>query len=86
MDTLIHMCLTFSFLYTEITAYDLPVFAPNDYLYKNFAYLGKDKAKIYAEAIRLIWSEILNCPIGDGNLEIKLEYKSKIKGKIIKDT
>jgi len=86
MDILLHMILTLTFLYSEIDAYELPVFAPNDYLYENFKHFGKDKHSIYAEAVRNVWSEFLECPLNSGNLDTKLEYKSKIKGKTIKDT
>jgi len=86
MDILLHMILTFTFLYVEIEAYELPVFAPNDYLYENFKDLGKDKHSVYAEAVRRVWSEVLDVPLNSGNLDVKLEYKSKIKGKVIKDT
>lgn len=85
MDCLLHIAITLTFFYTEINALELPVFAPNEYLYTNFSHLGKSKHQIYREAMRLIWSEILNCPINSGSLDIKLEYKSKMQGKIIND-
>ena len=86
MDILLHITLSYTFLYTEMDAIELPVFAPNDFLYENYSYLGKDKSTIYAEAMRRVWSEILESPINDGTLDTKLEYKSKIKGKKVKDT
>lgn len=86
MDILLHMVLTMTFLFIKLEAFELPVFAPNDYLYENFKHLGKDKHSIYSEAVRLVWSEVLQCPLNSGNLDVKLEYKSKIKKKAIKDT
>ncbi len=86
MDIVLHIALTFTFLYLEIEAYELPVFCPNEYLYENYKHLGKDKYSIYAEAVRHVWSEVLNCPLSDGSLDVKLKYKSQIKGKVIKDT
>lgn len=86
MDILLHIVLTMTFLFIKIEAYELPVFAPNDYLFENFKHLGKDKHSIYSEAVRLVWSEVLGCPLNSGNLDVKLEYKSKIKRKAIKDS
>jgi hypothetical protein len=86
MDILLHMIITFTFFYVEIDAYELPVFAPNEYLYSNYSHLGREHYSIYSEAIRLIWSEFLNCPINDGNLDVKLEYKSRIVGRVLKDS
>lgn len=86
MNILLHMILTMTFLYVRIEAYELPVFAPNDYLYENYKHLGKDKNSIYSEAVRLVWSEFLGCPINNVNLDVKLEYKSKIQSKAIKDS
>lgn len=86
MDIPLHMALSFTFFYNEIDAFELPVFAPTDYLYKHFSHLGDSKYHIYKEAVRLVWSEIIQCPLNSGGLDMKLEYKSKIKGKLIKDT
>lgn len=86
MDILLHIALTFTFFYTEADAYILPTFKPNDYLYENFKHLGKEKHQIYAEALRLIWSELLKNPIRNTSLDKKLEYKSRIKGKILNDS
>ncbi len=86
MDILLHITLSFTFLYIKLEAFELPVFAPNDYLFQKFPHLGKDKHSIYSEAVRLVWSEVLDCPLNSGNLDVKLEYKSKIKGKAVKDS
>ena len=86
MDIALHIALTFTFLYSEIDAYVLPVFKPNEYLFENFSHLGNNKHTIFAEALRLVWSEFLECPISNSNLDKKLEYKSRIKGRILKDS
>ena len=85
MDIALHIALTFTFLYVEIDAYVLPTFKPNEYLYENFKHLGKEKHHIYAEALRQVWSEFLKFPISNSTLDTKIAYKSRIKGKIIKE-
>jgi len=85
MDIALHIALTFTFLYVEIDAYVLPTFKPNEYLYENFKHLGKEKHHIYAQALRQVWSEFLKFPISNSTLDTKIAYKSRIKGKIIKE-
>ncbi len=86
MDIALHIALTYTFFYTEVDAYVLPTFNPNEYLFENFKHLGKEKHKIYAEAVRLVWSEFLKIPISNSSLDTKLEYKSRIKGRILNDS
>jgi hypothetical protein len=86
MNLLLHMLITMTFPYLRLTAYSLPVFKPNDYLYKNWSSLGKDEADIFAEAMRRSMSEISGLPISDSSFETKLEYVSHLKKKIVKNT
>ena len=86
MDILLHIALTYTFFYSEVDAYVLPTFNPNEFLFENFKHLGKEKHQIYAEALRLVWSEFLNKPIINSSLDTKLEYKSRIKGRLLNDS
>lgn len=86
MDIALHMALTFTFFYNEVDAYVLPTIKPTEFLFENYKNLGTEKYKIYLEAVRLIWSEFLKIPISISTLDTKLEYKSRIKGRVLKDS
>lgn len=86
MDIALHIALTFTFLYSEVDAYVLPTFKPTDYMFENYSHLGKEKHQIYAEALRLVWSEFLKKPIINSNLDTKIAYKSRIKGRVLSDS
>jgi len=82
----LHMILTMCYLYHSTFEYELPVFYPNDYLYNNFAHLGKEKGEIFMEAMKEIMSEVSCLPKSNTNFQNKLDYLSEIKGKKIKNT
>jgi 1-acyl-sn-glycerol-3-phosphate acyltransferase len=86
MDILTNMALSLTFFSNKLEAVELPVFAPNDYLFENFKHLGKDKPEIFAEACRHLMSEISGWPLSKANFETKLEYMSNIKRKVVKNT
>ena len=52
MNLGIHFLLTMCFLYHTTNTYEMPIFAPTEFLYENYKHLGKDKAEIYMEAMR----------------------------------
>ncbi len=80
------MTITMTVPYIVINTYSLPVFKPNEYLFKNWSSLGKDEAEIYAEALRKSMSEISGIPLSESSFETKLEYISHMKKKIVKNT
>jgi 1-acyl-sn-glycerol-3-phosphate acyltransferase len=86
MKILLHIALSVTFLKNDFEALELPVFAPNEYLFENFKNLGKDKPEILAEACRRVMSEIGNLPLTDGTFENKLKYMSAIERKTVKNT
>lgn len=62
---------------------EMPVFAPNEYFWKNFAD-GKDekeKVAIFAEAVREAMAEVGGFKLSDSTVEDKFEYKKMIWGK-----
>jgi 1-acyl-sn-glycerol-3-phosphate acyltransferase len=86
MSILLHMALSLTFKKNFVSVYELPVFAPNDYLFENFSHLGKDKPEIFAEACRHIMSELGDLPLSQSSFETKLNYISEIRRKVVKNT
>jgi 1-acyl-sn-glycerol-3-phosphate acyltransferase len=82
----LHVSLSCTFLKNNLTAFKLPVFDPNDYLFENFKNLGKDKSEIFTEASRLLMSEIGGLPLSNARYEDKLRYMGDLKRKVIKNT
>ena len=46
--------LSLSKLYNKVEYFELPIIAPNDYMYNNFGHLGKEKWEIFANVSREI--------------------------------
>jgi 1-acyl-sn-glycerol-3-phosphate acyltransferase len=86
MNILLHLALSLTFFKNNLQAIELPVFAPNHYLFENFKHLGKDQPEIYSEACRHVMSEISSIPLSPSTFETKLDYMSEIKRKPIKNT
>ena len=86
MDLFLHCYLSLCFAYHRFEVYEMPIIEPNEFLYKNFNFLGKDKAQIFQEAVKAIMSEASGKLKSKANFETKLNYLSEIKGKIIKNT
>jgi len=86
MNLGVHFCLTMCFLYHTTNVFEMPVFAPTEYLFENYKHLGKDKGEIYMEAMREIMSRVSGIPKSEASFLSKLEYLSMIKGKTIKNT
>lgn len=86
MNLGIHFLLTMCFLYHTTNTYEMPIFAPTEFLYENYKHLGKDKAEIYMEAMREVMSNVSGLKKSNASFPSKLAYLSLIKGKIIKNT
>lgn len=73
-----------------ITTYEqleMPIFAPNEYFWKNF-WDGKnedDKWKVFAEAVRQAMAECGNLTLSDSTQEDKIAYKAIVWGNTFKD-
>ena len=78
MDMMIHIILYCTFLKHDLNVYEMPVFAPNDYLFENYKHLGKDKAEIFSEACRRVLSEISGFQLSNSTWDQKLQYITKI--------
>ena len=66
---------------------EMPVFAPNEYFWKNH-WDGKDpkmKWKVFAEAVRQAMAECGGFELSDSSMDDKLDYKNLIWGKGGKD-
>jgi 1-acyl-sn-glycerol-3-phosphate acyltransferase len=86
INIILHMALSFTFLKCDLYCLELPIFAPNEFLFRNFSHFGKDKTHIYSEVMKKIMSEISYLPIRNANFDTKLEYLSLIRKKEIKNT
>ena len=86
MNILIHLILSLTYLKNDFEAIELPVFAPNEYLYENFQHFGKDKPEIFSEACRRVMSEIGALPLSNSSFDTKLNYMSEVNRKKIKNT
>jgi len=78
MDVIEMLLHAFIILYTPVhyvTVYSLPVFIPNQYLFKNSKYANEDKEwKVYAETIRDIMCNASGLNKLSGNYQMKVEY------------
>lgn len=66
---------------------EMPVFAPNEYFWKNH-WDGKDESKkwsVFAEAVREAMADCGNKKLSNSTLQDKQEYKELIWGKSKKD-
>ncbi len=82
MDFFLHLVLCCCFEYIPSVCYELPVFHPNDYLYKNYSHFGETKnvmSEILAKGCSFIKRD-------DISFDNKLEYISIVHGEKIKKT
>ena len=62
-------------LYNPIEYIELPILAPNDYLFENFSKFGKEKWEIYAEATREIMCQLGDFEKSDMGLRDSFRYE-----------
>ena len=60
---------------------ELPVFAPNEFMFTKFADKGKSRGEIYGWVIRDIISKVSKKPKIEVSAREKIEYKAFIAGK-----
>ena len=64
---------------------EMPVFAPNEYFWKNHWDGKLEKWKVLAKAVREAMAEAGGYQLSDSSMDDKLEYKNLIWGKGIRD-
>lgn len=84
MPMSIHMIMLLSQISNHIEVTELPIFGPNEYLFKTHLKPGEEKWMAYSRAVRESIADVLKLPIGEGNLKDKMECKSIYSGKDIK--
>ncbi|CAI2373035.1 unnamed protein product [Moneuplotes crassus] len=82
---IIPMGLHFIFLLSQISNYceatELPIFEPNEYLYKNHLKPGEEKWVPFSRAVRESIAETLQLPTSEATLSEKLACKDQYLGK-----
>ncbi len=86
MNAVIHVFLSFTFLYNKMEAWELPVIKPTEFMFEKYAHLGKDKVEVYLEVCRRIMSEISSLPLSSQGFVDKLNYISDMKRKVVTNT
>ena len=72
-------------LYNKVEYIELPVLTPNDYMYENFAHLGKEKWEIFAEVCRSVMCELGDFQKSEFGLKDSFRYCSCMKYKKLLD-
>lgn len=73
-------------LYVNAEYIELPIIAPNDYMYKNFAHLGKEKWEIFAEVSREIICELGDFKKSERGIKDNFRYCSCLEKKTLLDS
>ena len=76
----IHFVVLLSQLFNKIEVIQLPVFAPNDYLFKTHKKTDQEDWQVYAEAVRQCMSDVSGLPTSETTLQKKIECKSMLLG------
>jgi len=84
-DAQINYLRTLSNLYNKVEYFELPVMTPNEYMYKNFTHLGKEKWEIFAEVCREIMCELGEFKKSEYGLKDSFRYCSCIQQKKLLD-
>jgi hypothetical protein len=78
MNISLHCYLTLCFLYHKIEFVEMPIVTPTEFLYQNFAHLGRDKVEIF--------QEVSGYKTSKHSYDRKFAYLSDIKGENVKNT
>ena len=76
----IHFVILLSQIVNHIEVTQLPVFAPNEYLFKTHMKTGEEKWQVYAEAVRQCMSDASGLPKSETTLQKKIECKTLLLG------
>ncbi len=75
IEMLLHVFIVLCTPVHHVTVYSLPVFIPNEYLFKHSRYANEDKEwKVYAETMREIMCNASGLAKSNGNYQMKVEY------------
>ena len=77
--------MSLSKLYNKVEYYELPIIAPNDYMFNNFGHLGKEKWEIFANVSREIMCELGGFQKSEFGLKDSFRYCSCIQKKELLD-
>ena len=77
--------MSLSNLYNKVEYVELPIIKPNDYMYKNFEHLGKEKWEIFANVSREIMCELGGFKKSEFGLKDSFRYCSCIEKKQLLD-
>lgn len=86
MNIMVHIFLVVTFFKSDVEVIELPVITPNDYMIRNYSHLGKDEVEIFSEVSRRIMSEVGGIPLDGSTFDDKLEYLSRMRRKVVKNT
>lgn len=81
-----HLFYSFSFLYYNLIALEMPVISPTGYMFETYGHFGKTKADIYAEVVRNIYSEVGKLEMSNKTFDDMLDYLSIINRRRITNT
>ena len=77
--------MSLSNLYNKVEYFELPIIAPNDYMYEKFGHLGKEKWEIYANVAREIMCELGGFQKSQFGLRDSFRYCSCLQQKKLLD-
>ena len=84
-DAACNFLISLSRLSNTVEYIELPIFTPNDYMFENFAHLGKEKWEIYAEVAREIMCTLGNLKKSDMGIRDSFRYISCLEEKKLLD-
>lgn len=85
-DVAMNFMRSLSKLYVKAEYIELPIIAPNEYMYNNFAHLGKEKWAIFAEVSREIMCELGDFKKSERGIKDNFRYCSCIEKKTLLDS
>ena len=85
-DVAMNFMRSLSKLYVKAEYIELPIIAPNEYMYNNFAHLGKEKWTIFAEVSREIMCELGDFKKSERGIKDNFRYCSCIEKKTLLDS
>ena len=68
-----HLVLLLSQFYSSVEVFDLPIFEPNEYLFKNHMKSGEEKWMVFSKAVQECIASTINRPKSKATLKEKLE-------------
>jgi 1-acyl-sn-glycerol-3-phosphate acyltransferase len=85
-DVALNFMRSLSKLYVKAEYIELPIIAPNEYMYNNFSHFGKEKWEIFAEVSREIMCELGGFKKSERGIKDNFRYCSCLKKKTLLDS